>query len=718
MLCQYFMPHIQRILGPLITCLLFFLAGRLAAAESVSTGRACLRDFAEIYSLQTEGLKADERLTRTYTLLGTKLNLSAEVVSQALAKEVELKMQDSTASALNRARALFIQSSFAKAEQLAINSGDQAHRSTPRRIDDLVASLRLAAYSAMEQQQWQAAIKYLTVAVTETDSQKELTTWAALQTGISHAQKKMGLIDEYERTLWFIFHEYEQRVGLETVETLHHQNELAACLYERGKDVEAEKQSRLILKATLKVRGKDHTDTQAARKNLARLLEIQQKFAEAEILRRDVYDAQYRVLGGQALTTLKSREQLILNLIGQNKFSEAEMVSDALAKKATGALGQDAPIALEGRALKLTALISQSQFEPALAQAEVLAEDALRVLGQDHLVTQKASFCQGGCLNQLKRFTEALPILSRVLATRQRLLPPDDDATLQTEHELSLCYLGLEKPKEALDHLRIVLTSYEKIYGQAHPKTQAVNQTANTLINTPAGKQVLIEERRALLAKTTAKLGADHAQSMGERFNLAAFIASLGLGQEALAEHLLVLAARRQKLGVDAPQTLDSLRAVALLEMDLLKFGEAEQHLRELLAGRQKRLKPSDLAIQESRYQLGLCLGRAGKLGESLSLVESSYLTVKDQEGVNQPFLAQMKQVLDQLYALSAPKPKNFDALTVPAPLTVQQAPLLKPEVSANSSMEAAAAGASGPALPAPASLVPSDSIQKHIQVR
>lgn len=712
------MFSINRATVMIICCLLPFLLGGLEAAEKENLGSACLRDFPEIYTLQTEGLKADERLTRARSLLAAKFNVAAEVVAKALAKEAESKLQEPTSAKLNRARALFTQRSFAEAEKLAIASGDESHRSTPRRVDDMIASLRLAAYSAMEQQLWEPAIKYLSVAVTEVASQTELSLWAALQVGIAHAQKNLGMLDEYERTRWFIFHEHEQRLGADTVETLHHHNELAACLYERGKDAEAEKQIRLILQATMKVRGNDHADTQVIRKNLARLLEGQQKFAEAELLRRDVCDAQNRQLGGEALTTLKSFEQWIQNLMSQKKFGIAEVEAKALVKKAERSLGKDSPITLTGRALEVSAIVAQEKFEPALSMANSLVSDASRVLGSDHAVTLKAQFCEGSCLNQLKRYQEALPILTSALKGRQQSLPANDDDLLATHHQLSMAYLGLEKRKDALDHLRIALTSYEKKYGPTDPRTHAANQTANTLVNSEEGKRILIDERREAFAKTTAKLGTHHVQTLAEQYVMATFIAGLGLAKEALEEHSLALAGRRKKLGSADLQTLESLRAVALLEMDMQQFADSELHLRELLSKRQKLLKKTDPAVQESRYHLGLCLGRAGKLGESITLVESSYLAVKDQEGVNQAFVAQMKAVLDQLYTLTAPKPTNFDELSVPAPLTVQRAPNLVPDGPASATTQGLTNAVSGPALPNPATLVPSDSIQKHIQVK
>jgi hypothetical protein len=712
------MFSINRATAMIICCLFLMPLGGLEAAEKEHLGSACLRDFPEIYTLQTEGLKADERLTQARSLLAAKFNLAAEVVAKALAKEAELKLQEPTSSKLNRARALFTQRSFVEAETLAIAAGDESHRSTPRRVDDMIASLRLAAYSAMEQQLWEPAIKYLSVAITEINTQKDLSSWAALQVGIAHAQKNLGMLDEYERTRWFIFHEHEQRLGADTVETLHHQNELAACLYERGKDAEAEKQIRLILQATLKIRGNDHADTQVTRKNLARLLEGQQKFAEAELLRRDVCDAQNRQLGGEALTTLKSLEQWIQNLMSQKKFGIAEVEANALVKKAEQSLGKDSPITLTGRALEVAAIVAQEKFEPALSMASSLVSDASRVLGSDHVITLKAQFCEASCLNQLKRYQEALPILTSLLKARQLSLPANDDDLLATHHQLSMAYLGLEKRQESLDHLRIALTSYEKKYGPADLRTQAANQTANILVNSEEGKRILIDERREAFAKTSAKLGANHPQTLAEQYGMATFIAGLGLAKEALKEHSLALAGRRKKLGSTDLQTLESLRAVALLEMDMQQFADSELHLRELLGKRQKLLKPTDPAVQESRYHLGLCLGRAGKLGESIALVESSYLAVKDQDGVNQPFVAQMKAVLDQLYTLTAPKPTNFDGLSVPAPLTVQQAPNLVPVGPASATAQGLPHAASGPALPNPATLVPGDSIQKHIQVK
>ncbi len=157
---------INRATAMIQCCLLPFLLGGLEAAEKENLGTACLRDFPEIYTLQTEGLKADERLTRARSLLAAKFNVAAEVVAKALAKEAELKLQEPTSAKLNRARALFTQRSFAEAETLAIAAGDESHRSTPRRVEEMIAALRLAAYSAMEQQLWEPAIKYLSVAIT------------------------------------------------------------------------------------------------------------------------------------------------------------------------------------------------------------------------------------------------------------------------------------------------------------------------------------------------------------------------------------------------------------------------------------------------------------------------------------------------------------------------------------------------------------------------
>ena len=114
-----------------------------------------------------------------------------------------------------------------------------------------------------------------------------------------------------------------------------------------------------------------------------------------------------------------------------------------------------------------------------------------------------------------------------------------------------------------------------------------------------------------MLAARTAKLGADHLDTVATKHNLAALY--LAQGKYALAEALYkeVLAVRTAKLGADHPDTLTSRHTWPRCTIQG-KYALAEALYKEVLAARTAKLgadHPSTLASQHEVWP-GCTIGR------------------------------------------------------------------------------------------------------------
>jgi tetratricopeptide (TPR) repeat protein len=111
---------------------------------------------------------------------------------------------------------------------------------------------------------------------------------------------------------------------------------------------------------------------------------------------------------------------------------------------------------------------------------------------------------------------------------------------------------------------------------------------------------------KEVLPAFTARLGANHHQTLVSKANLAGVYQDQG--KHALAEPLLkdVLAAFTAQLGADHPNTLAVKNILAVLYQDQGKYDQAEPLLLEVLAARQKRLGPDHLNVAATLAVLGV----------------------------------------------------------------------------------------------------------------
>lgn len=701
------------------TLLLPLLASFSLIMPAAAEDQDCLREFPALFTLHTGlgGETREQRLAQTHNLVAVKLKGTPESVAKKLPMLVDALRKDAQAPKLERARAEFAFGAYAEAQVLALEAGDEAHRSTPRRPDQVISALELAAFAALEQARYEDAVKFLNVALGEASPERNLPVWTQLQSATARAYGRMKMLKNEEQIVRHIYTEHDRLLGANHAETIKHQSELAGLLYQHGHDAEAERETRAVLAATEKLHGPQSEQTQIVRKNLARVLEVLGRQAEAEALRRAVVTTQVQTLGGGAAGTLRSREQLIKNLFAQKKHAEAEVEARTLLEHSERALGPDSVTSITSRISLALAVSEQGRHEESLKLLRALQEDAARTLGADHVDTLRVRHALGACLNALKEYAEAGTLLSLVLDVRKRVLPADDLATLETRHQLGIALLKQGRLKEALAEIRITSIAYQRLLKADDPRSLAVNQTSTEFANSKEGKQVLMNEQLDLVAEQAKKLGEDSVAVLNLRLNAAVFLNTLGSRDESLAEYQKTLNGCIRTLGLKHLGTVDVMQKMGLQQLSMGKFAEAEKTLRQALDLRQKLVKPGDLSVEETRYHLGVCLGQMGRIKESHELVEKCYLAAKDRTEANAAFVQQIKSVLDQLTQMlagrtAAPPPAQSAAATIQQPIQIS------PQKSATAPMTVP--GTVNSSMPGmnPSSLVPAGTIQKPLEFK
>jgi tetratricopeptide (TPR) repeat protein len=717
MLNHEFMRHASR---PFFLCLTV-MATMLAAQEPV---KSCLREFPSHYTLETGFSPQEapaERVSRTHSLLASKFKMTPDAVARNLPPLAEKLREDKKASKLDRACAHFVGAFFTEAQTLALEAGDAAHRAEPRLPAEVISALRLAAFAAMELGQHEEGIRILGVALGETSSDHDLPAWTQLQTATARAYAGLKMLKNEEQTLRHIYTEHERLLGARHADTVRHHSALAGALYQHGHDVDAERETRAVLKTTLQLYGAKHDQTQVVRKNLARVLEVLGRHAEAEVLRREVLAVQMAVHGGGSAGTLLSRKQIVKNLSEQKKHAEAETEARMLVQHSERANGADAVTTLGGRSSLALAILEQGRHEEALEILRTLEADCIRALGLEDVDTLSVQHALGSCLNALGQFAEAEKFLAQVLEVRKRVLPVDDFATLDTRHQLGIAFLGQEKLRDALVEIRIAALTYQRLVSSDDPRLAAINKTADEFSQLEGGKKILIAEQRESMEKAQRKLAPDSIESLNLRSSLAAFIARLGEAKESLEEYQAVYAGCLRTLGADERGTVDILEKIGQTQIALGMFTEGEKSMRKVLESRARHLPKNDPKIEEARFNLGLCLGQMGKLAEAGELVEASYLAVKDRTDLNPAFIQGMKQVLDQIQQLRSARSTPQEApqpIQSSAPATINQSPSITG--SAVQTMPSANAPINvigGPAID-PGTLVPSTTIQRPVEFK
>jgi len=261
--------------------------------------------------------------------------------------------------------------------------------------------------------------------------------------------------------------------------------------------------------------------------------------------------------------------------------------------------------------------------EDGLPLAKEASERLRRELGQDHPLTLAAQHAEARFYNYLGQFEQAVDLLERTLAGRERVLGAHMD-TASTLHNLAYAWAELGEVERALEMDRRQLAIVEELAG---PDSQEALVTSSSIAQglTLLGRHAEAEQEfERILAGYRQHLGDLHPNTLSVMHNLA-YLARVQ-GELALAEqrYLEVLALRRDVLGSSHLQTLNSASNLGSLYLHQERWVEAEPLITEALEGRISTLGPNHPDTLASRVDL--LHASAYNADEAVWLAEASEL--------------------------------------------------------------------------------------------
>jgi tetratricopeptide (TPR) repeat protein len=434
-------------------------------------------------------------------------------------------------------------------------------------------------------------------------------------------------------------------------------------LGEYGKAIVLLEKARATRQARL---GPDHPDTLLGMDNLAWAYQYAGKHDLALQLHQETLKLRKAKLGPEHPDTLNSMGLLALAYVGAGKYDLAlPLLEETLALR-KAKLGPDHPDILAGMNNLAFAYQNAGKLDLALP----LLEEALKLrkttLGPDHPDTLGSMNNLAAAYRAAGKLDLALPLFEETLKLRRARLGPDHPDTLGSMNNLAAVYQGTGKLDLALPLLEETVKLRKARLGPDHPSTLfSMNNLAATYWSVKQLDKSIPLFEEALKGQE-AKLGRDHPDTLMTLANLGVNYRDAGRLAEAIplleeaqravkkyptlgwvAGPLLDAYARagetnkiadfvREELP-KARKTFDSRQLARLLTqigsslLEQKKWLEAEPHLRESLAFREKK-EPDAWTTFETQLLLGRALLGQKRYADAEPLLLAGYVGLKKRE--------------------------------------------------------------------------------------
>jgi tetratricopeptide (TPR) repeat protein len=321
----------------------------------------------------------------------------------------------------------------------------------------------------------------------------------------------------------------------------------------------------------------------------------------------------------------------------QGKLALAEALYKEVLPLRTAKLGADHPDTVASQ----NALAGAYYWQGNHAVAEALYKDVLAVrtakLGADHPDTLTSQYDLAGVYWSTKKLEQAIPLLEDTL---KRSKANEHPATLGMQADLGAIYCDAGRFADAIPLLEEV---HRK--GRKQPELAWVGKALLTAY-VGAGKTT------EAVAMATEQVRAARKQFPTDRPQLAAALADTGkalLDAKAYADaeplYKEVLAIRTAKLGADHLDTILSRDSLALLYWSMKKLDQSIPLLEENLERRKAELDPDDPEMLGRRVTLGASYCDAGRFADGIALIEEVR-----QKGREDPHPAWVRSVLLTAY--------------------------------------------------------------------
>ena len=174
-------------------------------------------------------------------------------------------------------------------------------------------------------------------------------------------------------------------------------------------------------------------------------------------------------------------------------------------------------------------------------------------------------------------YAEAATMALKATRTRQKVLGPEDDETLNSMTMLALAYKGQGRWTKAEELEVQVMETSARVLGAEHPSTlSSMANLASTYRN--QGRWTEAEELEVQVMETSARvLGAEHPSTLSSMANLASTYWKQGRWTEAEELEVQVMETSARVLGAEHPSTQTSMNNLALTYSNQGRWTEAEE---------------------------------------------------------------------------------------------------------------------------------------------
>ncbi|MEU2247933.1 serine/threonine-protein kinase [Streptomyces sp. NPDC019224] len=295
-----------------------------------------------------------------------------------------------------------------------------------------------------------------------------------------------------------------------------------------------------------------------------------------------------RVLGPDHSETLAARQQMAYALGRLGRHAEAHELHAAVLLSRERAMGPDHPDTLRCRHNLAFSLSRLGRLEDSYRMARDVAAARARVLGAGHPDTLVTLYEVGYALGRLGRWTEALHTYRQVAEARTRLLGPDHPDTLATRYEVGISLGRLGRSTDALELYRALVADRTRVNGPVDPETLRARHGLGVNLGRLARWDEALAEAQAVCAAREGVLGPDHPDTLVSRREVAVALGWLGRWSDALTVYRQVADARTRLLGAAHPDTLAGRDDEAHCLEQLGRPREAADLYREVAALRQQ----------------------------------------------------------------------------------------------------------------------------------
>ena len=392
-----------------------------------------------------------------------------------------------------------------------------------------------------------------------------------------------------------------------------------------GRDDDAELQLAGAVALFTRTVGAEAGDTLRVRADLAALRGRAGEFERAEEELTAIHRRQIELLGAKHLDTLRTERMLADAEIAAGNYlagqRRLETVIEVLEREHSGS-PRETLTAMSG-------LCTALQFQRKSAQAEPSCRRTLELqrleLGTDHPDSLQSEVALARVLELLDRFEESTELLTLSLASHERVLGKDHEATLTVLNRLGGTYWNRDLVADAHDTWSEALERAERSLGPQHQRTISLMQ------------------------------------------NVA--VASRGLGnlERAEAMYRLVLERKRTTFGPTHPRTLQGMRQFAAFLLKVDKRAEGVALLREVIdlseqAARQPGAEPTVL----NDFAWFLLTGPVEELHDPARALELSTRAVALTERAHPGFLDTLAHALHRTGDLEQAIRAEREALELP----------------------------------------------------